>query len=125
MTIAEINGISYELPKYTLSVAEQSNQVGNDANLRSKAEKMYKFVKECIGDDTEEIVDGTSYTDCDLCKLANAYTIITRAYSDDMNHDKNERVLRDLETLSDAADKVNRIQAIAAKQGKNNPVPRK
>ena len=79
------NDHTYNLPKYTLEVMDAMNEISNATDALVKAELMYKFVLNALGEETAKDIIGEDLKDADLIELLNIYSSIDHAYAVSMH----------------------------------------
>lgn len=76
-----IDGASYNLPKYTIGIANRMTDINETAEFNSKAQKMYDFVSDIIGKKEAKTLIGDNIEDIDLLALLGFYDRIDNAYA--------------------------------------------
>lgn len=117
-----VDGTVYELPKFTLAVAERNQTVGKTTDLREKAAKMFDFLGDVLGrENVSEIVDGDTYEEADLAAMTNLFVKVNTAYTNAMNEESDnnlqnkieaaQRMAGTIESIVKSADKVSSVAA--------------
>lgn len=91
-----MNGISYDLPPYTLAVSDkvdEINEQNSNPNVKKRAnyENMLKFIISSVGTESaEEILGSTTLEDMDLQQIAICYLGICKAYDKPLSEAQRE-----------------------------------
>lgn len=115
-----IDGIEYDLPKFTVDVAERMSAIGSISDIREKSSAMYGLVSDVIDDADvlKDILDGDDVKSIDLTTLCNVYTMIDNAYLDAMSSEKDRRVKEQLVNAKDAIDMLDKANKAIATTGR-------
>lgn len=95
---------TYNLPKYTFAIMDAMSEINEENDARKKAQLMYEFVSDCIGDSHVKEIIGENLEDADLINLRTLYASIDHAYAEamraqDPNADKMDDVVATIEKL--------------------------
>lgn len=123
-----VDGTVYELPKFTLAVAERNQTVGKTTDIREKAVKMFDFLCDVLGkENVSSIVDGDTYEEADLAAMTNLFVKVNTAYTNDMQSEATKNMQNDIEEaqrMTNAIDGIvksaDKANAMAAKNAQGN-----
>lgn len=76
------NDKTYDLPKYTIGIADRMADINETVEYMSKAQKMYAFISDVIGAKDAKAFIGEKLEDMDLLELLGLYDSIDVAYAD-------------------------------------------
>lgn len=115
---AIIDGHSYDLPKKTITIAEEMDRIiRNDSvkgvPLRNKFQAAYNFVKQIIGEKNAEEVFGTNdFQEMDMSEITIAFKTIYDAYQKPVNDYASGQARRSFESLP--LDKLSKLSEASA-----------
>lgn len=121
------NGIEFELPAFTVPVAEKLKEAGKPEDIRTKAKKMLEAMLEVL---PKEYILGkvgsvADLNDVDLVELTNMFTGVNGAYADAMQRESKrqmrEKLAESSETVKSVTDMANAAkfaEVIAGNKGK-------
>lgn len=114
-----ISGVDYELPKFTVDVAERLKDIGDITDIREKATAMYDFVSHTVNDSetVADILDGEDVKSIDLAALCNLYQVIDNAYADSMSVERDKRLGEQMESAKSAIDTLEKAHKVIAANG--------
>lgn len=94
----ELDGNIYDLPKYTLAIADKISVVEKIPNsrLNDKCKKMYDFIRDLLGKDTTESSLG-KYKDIDPNQVTLMFESIVRTYKQPIEDSRAELARERLE----------------------------
>lgn len=76
------DGHVFDLPKYTVGIANRMNDINDTVEFEAKAQKMYAFISDVIGAKDAKTLIGENIEDIDLLELLSFYDKIDNAYAD-------------------------------------------
>lgn len=100
-----VNGQSYDLPKFTVKVAEEMERVGNIDNvkgmgIKDKLKTLYDFVASLVGkDNVKEIVGTDKFDDIDRNEITLTFAKIKDAYDKPLNDYNMEKTVNRMNDL--------------------------
>lgn len=89
------DGATYNLPKYTLKVAQTMDDINETVDFDGKVGKMYDFVSDVIGKKEAKAIIGDNIEDVDLIELRSLYADIDHAYASVLRETTNDNSIED------------------------------
>lgn len=116
---AIINGRSYDLPRRTLRIAEEmENLIKNDGmkgiSLRNKFQAVLDFIRKILGEEnTKEILGTDNLDEMDMSELTIAFRTIFDAYKKPVSDYNAEQARMSFDSLP--VDKISKLSEASAK----------
>lgn len=98
------DGATYDLPKYTLDIQKQMDEINKESDFEQKVIKMGDFIAFVFGSDFANAKLGEKLEDIDLIELRNIYHGIDQTYANAMRESDTD--------LDDAAAAIEKLGGI-------------
>lgn len=109
----DTEGNSFEMPKLTVKLAEEMENVPTGKSFTAISKAMYEFVKKILPDDyLNETLQGDKLDDLDIVALRNVYDNINNAYTDALHAGTYANINKQLEEVAPMLDSVDKMMAI-------------
>lgn len=100
-TYSDDLGNTFELPKLTISLAEEMDGVPNKGGFKETTKAMYDFVKKIMPSDyLKAELDGAKLESIDIVKLRNLYDGINTAYTSALEDGRVQSINDQIENIT-------------------------